>query len=425
MMANSKPILPTSRLEQSNLLQQMISPNDVVLDLGSFASGTTQALLSRRCHCFVEDIPEFINSIKIHDDFDFEDALREHMVVAGNDVKIDVILTWDLFHYLDLTEINSLFNILKDKIGPGTVIHSTRYTGSDIPERPQLFRLSDDLSYKMLEEQSTQKIVNFSHATIALLTQLKYFSLNDTLTHSSQFSKGLVEYSLIYSEENNNFKPVRSVSFELKQPGDENQTKPIGLPNLTKTLMDFSNNKTGCIIDCGGSLHSNYQRLSSCSDFVLEEDVHASLSWQQRVTISTEHAFDEQLFNYQDSVNFDLVLMWDIVNFCTETQFRGLIGKLNSHLSPNSLLHFVLPHSGQTAKSPANFRIDNQFQIELYGSLSEALSGEEASKVITTGQLVRLLPGFKVLAYYFGTDKDEKNYQEFLFQYTGRADFKK
>ena len=419
-MANSNPIPPKSRLEHSNLLQQMISPNDVVLDLGSFASGTTQALLSRRCHCFVEDIPEFINSIQIHDDFDFENSLREHMAVSSKDVKVDVILTWDLFHYLDLTEINCLFRILKEKIGPGTVIHSTRYTGSDIPERPQLFRLSDDLSYQMREEESAHKIVNFSHSTIALLTQLKYFSLNDTLTHTRQFNKGLVEYSLIYSEESGQLKPVRPVSIELMKSIEEHKTQSIKLPNLTNLLSELSTDKTGCIIDCGGSLYSNYQLLRRCSDFVLEEDIHSSLAWQQRVAISSDIAFDEQLFNYRDSVNLDLVLMWDLVNFCTENQFIALINKLSSYLSVNGLVHFILPHSGRAAESPANFKIGKSFQVEINGALSGIQSEPKRNNVVSTGQLVRLLPGFKVLAYYFGTDKEGENYQEYLFQYTGR-----
>lgn len=417
-MANRNPISPESRLEHSNLLQQMISPNDVVLDLGSFASGTTQALLSRRCHCFVEDIPEFINSIQIHDDFDFESSLREHMTVSSKDVTVDVILTWDLFHYLDLAEINCLFRILKDKIGPGTVIHSTRYTGSDIPERPQLFRLSEDLSYQIGEEESALEIVNFSHSTIALLTQLKYFSLNDTLTHTRQFNNGLVEYSLIYSEESSQLKPVRPVSIELMKSIEEHKAQPINLPNLTKQLLKLSKENTGCIIDCGGSLYSNYQLLSRCSDFILEEDIHSSLVWQRRVAISTDIALDEQFFNYRDSVNLDLVLMWDLVNFFSESQFVGLINKLSSHLSDNALVHFILPHSGSAMESPANFKIDENFQVEINGALSGIPSEPKRNKVVSTGQLVRLLPGFKVLSYYFGTDKKGENYQEYLFQYS-------
>lgn len=414
----SSQVVPINRKlshEQSNLLQQLISPNDVVLDLGSFASGTTKALLSRRCHCYVEDLPVFLKEIKVDDDFNFEDALKEHLVVANDEVKIDVILTWDLFHYLDLLEIGVLFKLLNDKIGPGTRIHSTRYTGSDIPERPQLFRLSDDLSYQMLEKKSQKKISNYSHTTIDLLTQLKYFSLNGTLHHTDQFSKGLVEYSLSFSENKQKLKPVRPVSVEKMPLVEMENFELIKLPNLSKFLLSCVNEKTDCIIDYGGSHLSNFKNLAGCCNFVLEEDLFASLAWQKKVTIGDSDTLEEQMLHYQDSVKFNLVLMWDLVNYCQELQFTKLLLKLQSRMEPGSLLHFVLPHSGCIASSPSTFKLDSQFQFEF----RRAGSGTQTESVITTGRLVRLLSGYKVLAYYFGTHNDGQNYQEYLFEYVG------
>lgn len=406
---------PMSSLQQASLLQQMISPGDVILELGSFASCTTQALLSRRCRCYVEDLPEFLNEMQIHDDFDFESALRQHLGVVEDDVKIDVILTWDLFHYLDLTEIKILFKVLGNKIGSGTVIHLIRYTNRDIPERPQQFKLSNDLSYQMIEKKSLEKIANHSHATIDLLKELKYFNLNDRLTHSVSSNKGLVEYSLVYSEEARKPTPVRPFSFDAIQPDAESKFEQIKLPNLKKYLVESSKEKTGCILDCGGSSVSNYEQLSHCSKFVLEEDIHASIVWKKKITAAANYISDDQLLNYRESVNFNLVLMWDRVNYCEAAQFTDLIRKLTAHFSFNSLLHFVLPYSGFTTASPANFKIDDQFNVGFSGNLS----GETKLKVISTGQLVRLLPGFKVLAYYFGTQENGQNYQEYLFQYTG------
>ena len=416
MTTQVSPLKQRPALEQPNLLQQMISPNDVVLDLGSFASGTTQALLSRRCRCYVEDLPVFLNDIKIHDDFDFETALRQHLVVANDPINIDVILTWDLFHYLDLTEIRALFNVLDDKISPGTKIHSTRYMGRDIPERPQLFKLSDDLSYKMLEKKSSQKIPNHSHSTIALLTELKHFSLNDTLTHSQRFNKGLVEYSLVYSKSNNKLKPVRPVSLEIEESVDKSLTKKIKLPNLFKLLNNRLQLPLNCIIDFGVSKHSNYDSLKASADIVLEEDLYASMCWQKKVSIKEENGFSEQLLNLRDATNFDLVLLWDIANFVPVKQLEQLFKKLSNHMSSGGLLHFVLPHSGMSAESPACFRVNSESEVDYTGELE----GKMGQRVITTGQLVRILPGFKVLSYYFGAQENGSNYQEYLFEYVGK-----
>ncbi|MBV1908368.1 MAG: hypothetical protein KUG78_03545 [Kangiellaceae bacterium] len=400
-------------LEQSSLLQQLISPGDVILELGSFSSSTTKALLSRRCRCYVEDLPEFLDEMQVHDDFDFEESLRQHMSITDDDVKIDVVLTWDLFHYLDLVEIKDLFKILGPKIGPGTIIHSTRYTGRDIPERPQLFKLSNDLSYQVIEKKSDKRIANHSHTTIDLLTELMHFNLNDTLTHSDTVNRGLVEYSLIYSESRQKPKPVRRICNETIPLATQQLAESIKLPNLTKYLSSHSEDKVGCIIDCGDSGNSNYDLLSSCSNFVLEEDVSATLAWQKKVSLNKDYSIDEQLLNYRASVNFDLVLMWDLVNYCEPEQFAHIVDKLRNHMSKNSLLHFVLPHTGNKPSSPASFNIAEHFNVKFSG----VLSGSGNQDVISTGQLVRLLPGFRVLAYYFGTQENGQNYQEYFFQY--------
>ena len=400
--------------ERSNLLQQMISPGDVVLDLGSFASGTTQALLSRRCRCYVEDLPVFLNEIEIHDDFNFESALRQHLVIANDKVKINVILTWDLFHYLDLSEIRVLFKILEDKVAPGTIIHSTRYMGQDIPERPQLFKLSDDLSYKMLEKKSSLKVPNYSHATIDLLTELKHFSLNDTLTHGQNFNKGLVEYSLIHSEKIDKIRPVRAVSFPINESVNK-KLRPLSLPNLNKLLSQLLRQPKSCIADLGSSVYSNYDQLIRTADIVLQEDLYASILWQQKTAIDELSASVDNLLSFRESVTLDFVLLWDIANFCQPNQLSKIIQKLTKHLSQGALLHFVLPHNGFSANKPANFKLNEQFETEYSGDLNS----QSGHKILTTGQLVRLLPGFKVLAYYFGTQKDGSTYQEYLFEFVG------
>ncbi len=401
-----------SPVERSNLLQQMISPGDVVLDLGSFASGTTQALLSRRCRCYVEDIPVFLNELQVHDNFDFENALRQHLVIANDDVKIDVILTWDLFHYLDLSEIASLFNILEEKIVPGTIIHSTRYMGRDIPERPQLFKLSYDLSYKMLEKKSSLKVPNYSHATIDLLTKLKHFSLNDTLTHSQTFNKGLVEYSLVYSDRRSKIRPVRPMTYEIRNSSETNENQPIELPNLTKLLSKHERQPMNCIIDLGNSLYSNYDQLIRTSEIVLQEDLYASIMWLKKTSIEELSTSPQHFLSLKDSVRLDLVLMWDIANFCQPRELEELIKELSRFMSVGGLLHLVLPHSGLSAEQPARFRINDKYESSYSGNLT----GSSGQTVLTTGHIVRLMNGFKVKSYYFGTDEDGSCYQEYLFE---------
>ena len=404
----------------SNLLQQIIKPNDVILDLGSYASGTTRAFLKKRCRCYVEDLPVFLNEIKVDDNFSFERALARHLVVLNDDVKLDVILTWDLFHYFDLQEIGTLFRLLKDKLKPGTIVHATRHTGSQIPDKPQIFKLLDDFSYQMSESKADKKIVNHSHATIDILKYLHHFNLYDTLTHKDNSNKGLVEYALRnegHVRQNAvERKPIKSASVDLSNFITSETYEELKLPNLSKLFLQYGQNHSHCILDCGGPMVSNHHILEKIANMVLEEDLYSAFVWQKKLTVGSSIPLNDQILSYHNSTRFDLVLMWDLLNFVEKSQIPQLIDRLSQHLQPDSLLHMVTPHSRGNAEKPAAFRVRNDFKVEICGDLSDDNSDES----LTTGELVRLLPNYKVLSYYFGTLNNGENYQEYIFQYKGQ-----
>lgn len=403
----------------SNLLQRIVSPNDVILDLGSFASGTTQAFLKKRCHCYVEDLPLFLNELKIHDDFDFKQALKQHLVILNDEVKIDKILAWDLFHYLSLEEIEVLFSLIADKLKPGTVIHTTRHTGTKMPDKPKLFKLLDDFSYQMIEPKSNKKISNHSHTTIDLLKHLKHFHLRETYTHKDSSNKGLVEYALIYDERGTvslaRSNKVKPSSVDFADIITTDKFDYLKLPNLSKLFNEYSEKNAHCILDCSGSMVSNFRNLEALSNMVLEEDLHRSMLWQEKLAVGASGSLHEQILDYHDSVKFDLVLMWDLMNFFNQQQITGLVEKVSKHLKTSSLIHLVMPYSGGLADKPGNYRISKDHQVEMHGNLSK----ETAQKLLTTSELVRLLPNFKVLSYYFGTQPTGENYQEYLFEFLG------
>ncbi len=413
----------SNNLGVSNLLQQIISPNDVVLDLGSFASGTTRAFLKKGCRCYVEDLPELIDKKKHqHQNLCIKEQLAEHLMILEQDVKVDVILTWDLFHYLELNIISYLFDLLADKIVPSTIIHATRHTNPLIPKSPQRFKLLDDFSFEVAENQfdiGQERIPNQSHATIDLLKRLQYFNLYDTLTHKSQTRKGLVEYVLCHGKNLNKVpeqkKSINRVSNKPKSVIEEKAFSAIGLPNLQKLFSSYQTTKANNIIDCSGPLVSNQTRLYQISQNVFEEDIYSFMAWQQKTAVGSQFAISDQMLRYHSSVKFDLVMLWDLVNFWKPHQTSRLIEKIVQHMQPKGVIHLVLPHSGGVASKPANYRISSDYQIRLNG----VLCGETKNKIISTGELVRLLPNFKVAAYYFGTLRNGENYQEYLFEYQG------
>ncbi|TQV76744.1 hypothetical protein FLL45_01950 [Aliikangiella marina] len=399
------------------MLQQIISPNSVILDLGAFASGTTRAFIKKRCRCYVEDLPLFLSEIKIDDDFCFKEALRQHLVILNDHVEVDILLTWDLFHYLSIEEISILFELIADKLKPGTVIHATRHTSGIIPEQPLLFILKDDFSYQVIQSKSESNISNYSHATIELLQQFKEFNLKETLKHNQSEGKGLVEYTFVHQSESNG-----SVHFESSiahgQTGiarsESNESyQSISLPNLTKQLAVFSKSKTHSIIDCGSSRIANIKVLESLANLGIEEDLFAAMTWEKSVAVGQPLHLGNQVFNYRDSVKFDLVLFWDLLCFISETETERLFEKLTSHMDNGALLHMVLPYTDTIGIQPCLFKIEKSCLVKF----SSEFSGEVANQPLTTSQISKMFPGFRVQSYYFGTTESGEAYQEFLFQY--------
>lgn len=407
----------------SNLLQQIISPGDVILDLGSFASGTTRAFLKKRCRCYVEDLPEFIERTDWQDKKQIIHKLKKHLMILSDDVKVDVILTWDLFHYLELDTISDLFELLNNKMKTNTIVHATRHTSSQIPRKPQKFKLLDDFSFKVIENitmvEQSNNVPNNSHTTIDLLKKLGHFNLYETLTHKNKAKKGLIEYALCYGTSPRKISKKKSPKHLLEQTANsilpEQEFSDLYLPHLKKQLTRFQQSKANYVIDCSGPLVSNQEVLSNLSNHFFEENIYSFMAWQQQIAIGRDFVISDQMLRYHTSVKFDLVMLWDLVNFWQQHETKSLIDKIVQHMEPKGLLHLVIPYSGSAAKKPANYRITDDLNIKLNGELSSSNNG----KILSTGELVRLLPNFKVLSYYFGTRTSGENYQEYLFEYQG------
>lgn len=401
----------------TNLLQQVISPNSVILDLGAFASGTTRAFIKKRCRCYVEDLPLFLNDIRIDDDFCFRKALKQHLVILNDDIQVDVLLTWDLFHYLSIEEIAILFELIADKLKPGTVIHATRHTSGIIPELPLLFILKDDFSYQVIQSKSSSSVNNYSHATIDLLKQFKEYNLKETLKHTQDQGKGLVEYTFVHQSETNG-----NVHFESKvsaTPDDSSYStfqenyQRIDLPNLTKQLTVFSKSKTHSIIDCGSSNVANTKVLESLANLCIEEDLYAAMTWEKSLAVGDNYHVGNQVLNYRETVKFNLVLLWDLFSFVSQPEIELVFKKLTEHMDNGALLHMVLPYTDTIGNTPGKFKIADNCLVDL----GSKLSGEVVNQPLTTSQISKLIPGFRVQSYYFGTTATGESYQEYLFEY--------
>jgi len=404
----------------SNVLQQNVSPKDVILDLGPFASGTTEAFLKKKCRCYVEDIPELINELNEAEQEPSKEAFKQHLMVLDQPVKFDVILVWDLFHYLSLNSIQILFKLLSSKLKPSTLLHAMRYTGDYISSRPAVFKFNSDFSYERTAFPNSGKVPNTPHPTVKLLMQIEHFELDNTLMNRVGMEKGITEFLLkcrggIYSATKEATKIGNPTS--LMQPSADNSVS-LELPNLSKQFKLFEQYPVSNILDCTPAQSSHVGYLNEISENLIQEDLYTRLSWLKKTNVNRDSSLGQQTLQYDRNTKLDLILLWDLFNFCSTQQIIELGQRLVQYLDKNSHIHIVLARTGGAPKKPAEFYFETT-QENLKIKMIGPINGTQARAIKTTRDLVYLLPQYKVTAYYLGTLPNGENYQEFLFAYKG------
>jgi len=405
----------------SNVLKENVSRNDVILDLGPFASGTTEAFLKKKCRCYVEDIPELIEELNQTEQEPCEEAFKQHLMVLDQPVKFDVILVWDLFHYLSLNSIKILFSLLQSKLKPSTLLHAMRYTDDYISSRPAIFKFNSDFSYERSTAPNAGKIPNNPHPTVKLLMQLEKFELDNTLMDRIGMEKGMTEFLLkcsggSYSTKNQVAK--KGTVADLMQPLAQ-KSLSIVLPNLSKQFKRFENIKASSILDAtpNQSSHTNY--LKKITQNLIQEDLYTRLNWLQKTGVNHDSCLGQRTLRFEKETKLDLVLLWDLFNFCSTLQIIEIGERLATYLDCNSHIHVVLSRTGGAPINPAEFYFEHSsddLEIKMLGSIN----GTQPRSIKTTRDLVYLLPQYRVAAYYLGTLPNGENYQEFLFAYKGK-----
>ena len=131
---------PSLALEHA--LSPLTSRGGYVLDLGP-AVGPNVAFFSRRnCRLYIADLHSSLFSTPMPADRAeaLESALARDLP-AGE--TFDLVLTWDLFNYLEESEVRLLGARLRPACGERTILYSMISTRKEIPDRPARFEIQN------------------------------------------------------------------------------------------------------------------------------------------------------------------------------------------------------------------------------------------------------------------------------------------
>ena len=127
-----------------------------ILDLGPALGGNVDFFSQFSCKVYIEDFYRTLTSFDFfspEDGFSYK-AVFEYLLPYKQNTRFDIILSWDLFNYLEREEFQSLISHLGHFCHKGTLLFALISTLKYIPEKPTTFRIRNRKSL-LYETNST------------------------------------------------------------------------------------------------------------------------------------------------------------------------------------------------------------------------------------------------------------------------------
>jgi hypothetical protein len=130
-----------------NLLYRQLSADRKyhILDLGPACGVNVDFFSQFTCKIYIEDLHQTLTSFDFlspEDGFSYE-AVFEYLFPYWKNTRFDVIMSWDIFNYLEPDEFDHLVRHLIQFCQTGTLLFALISTLKHIPERPTTFRILD------------------------------------------------------------------------------------------------------------------------------------------------------------------------------------------------------------------------------------------------------------------------------------------
>lgn len=402
-----------------SIVSKLVEKGDTILDLGRMSTLTAPLFLQLHCRCFIEDLNEYVEDLSVNNDNPV-DRLSDFLLDKPAETTFDIILCWDLFNFLSLELISHLMALLKPYLKPGTVLHTIRYIGGTTPKLPRHFKHLGNFDYQVQDSPAFvgDGLAPQAHTTIMLLRSLPEFSLYDTALNQEGMMKDVAEYLLEYDslvKDKKVRKGLNSQDVGSYFTQEEEGATSIEFIGLKKLLERTANSTTATALDIGPKNGRKFTYLHNhCHDLYIE-DVYSSIAWQNKLIGDNISTTSKQLLNFSVSVEFDFVLLWDTLNFCSPSQIQTIGELLSKHLTVGALLHILIYKGNETPIRPLMFEIKEDKKVKTTGDLNNG-----KPKILRSiAELMRLLPQFRLNFHHLGDKANQHNYQEFILEYKG------
>ena len=383
------------------------SDRNCILDLGAMNAGCFSLFSELSCKIQVEDLRSHICE-SIHEEvpLDVERCLNDYPKIK----KFDVILAWDLFNYLTLGEINKVFKHLSPHCKPNTLVFMMRYGDGQAPQYPREYfvkdqyelHMSDDITNVNEEATNVGKAKNYS--TIQLLSSMQGCFVQDTQFAKDGMIRGITEHVVRYSPtfESKHLIGVHEVNKSNKKVRNQDEflSKQHNSPALCETINQISTARDFIVLDLGSSDNRPEDILLRRAASYYRVDLFSII--ERSVKLKSECLNLSPLAKHTAN-KFDLILAWDLFNYCTPMHLAQLNRAL-SKLSHQDTVLLSFMYTGRNRPcSPSHFEVDESGSVNI-----DMHTQKEPNEGISGATLLRILQAFnmeKTFAYRPGMDR--------------------
>ncbi|VUD68829.1 hypothetical protein TDB9533_04188 [Thalassocella blandensis] len=379
------------------------SDRNHILDLGPMSKGCFDLFSGLSCRIKIEDIASYV-AVQLGEQNGREQIdFASYMQVYGEDEKFDVILAWDILNYLELNQIQQLFELLKPHCKADTLIYMLRYVRKHIPNVPRFFEVKDQYTIEMTEGQLAPREVQ-SPSTLQLLSCMPGSFMQETMVEKTGMQADITEHVIRYlpsadkkhlvsrSEEDK----VESV--DLGARCERLHTSP-SIEMINKLMQEH---RDMVVLDLGSQAGRNKDRLVNLAGKYYNADIYQTI---QNAQANNKDELNLSVLDFECSLKFDIILVWDIFNYCTPKQLSQLEKALALYSHKNtSVLSYV--YTGKTLPTkPNQFQVVDNSHVKIISNAKD----KNKKSAFTGVTLLKSMVNFdlnKSFAYRAGMDRE-------------------
>jgi len=394
------------------------SDRNRVLDLGPMSTGCFGLFSGLSCKMQVEDLTsslcEHIAAGKASSSFD----VGCHLADYQKHEKFDVVLAWDLFNYMTLAQITLVFAALQPYCKPNTLLYMLRYVEKNIPAQPCAFHVKDKYLVEVDEPELKPREVR-APSTLQLLSAMPGYFMQDTLMGKMGMVPGITEHVLRFSPSYESKHLISRSELQNTIPGpsasmiDEQERIHIS-PSIEAVIALLNEKEHVEVLDLASSENRPEDFIVDHMDGYYRADIYSVI---ERSMVKGVESLNLSVLDYEFTRRFDVILAWDIFNFCSPLQLLQLDKALSKLCHSDTILSSFMYTGRDCPGKPSRFEVLDGRRVKV----SPPPAASKSSGAITGVTLLRLLEGFDMNHSYAYREGMDRNILEYIFTHRPRV----